>query len=143
MHNYPLQVFVVDDDEDDRFIFNQALDETGIPIRVSHATNGLQLLDLLKKGHEQPYIIFLDINMPLLDGLKTLERIRSMEIYGETQIIIFSTSEDPDSIRLAYKLGAQLYLKKPDQYSDYVLLLEALLSGADESAVTEAFVRRG
>ncbi len=144
MNIITLQVCIVDDDEDDRFIFTQALRETGIPITVSQAANGLELLDLLKKNSEKPYIIFLDINMPLLDGLKTLERIRSIESYKETKIIIFSTSENPDSIRLAYQLGAQLYLKKPDHYSVYILLLESLLAGSvNNLAVPETFIRRG
>lgn len=143
MHRNPFHIFVVDDDEDDRYIFQKALKETAIPVIVSQITNGIELLACLKSDMELPNIIFLDINMPLMDGLTALEQIRSNEVYREVSIIIFSTSDNPVSIRRAYRLGAQLYLRKPDRYDDYLLLLKSILSYTDERyADIEAFIRR-
>ena len=78
-----------------------------------------------------------------MDGLSTLEQIRTNQAYQEVQVIIFSTSEDPATVRSAYERGAQLYLRKPDQYTDYKLLLGSLLMGSDSSeAFTETYIRR-
>jgi CheY-like chemotaxis protein len=137
----PFQIFIVDDDEDDRFIFENALKETGIPAVVSQMANGLELLALLKA--KIPNMIFLDVNMPLMDGLTALEQIRINDSYKHVPIIVFSTSDNPTTVRSAYELGARLYLKKPDLYEDYIRLIGFLLSGKDEpGADTEAFVRR-
>jgi CheY-like chemotaxis protein len=143
MHRNPFHIFVVDDDEDDRYIFQKALKETSIPVVVSQMTNGIELLDCLKSDIGLPNIIFLDINMPLMDGLTALEQIRSNEAFRDVSIMIFSTSDNPVSIRTAYRLGAQLYLRKPDRYDDYLLLLKSILSYSEERyADIEAFIRR-
>jgi CheY-like chemotaxis protein len=106
-------------------------------------TIGIELLDCLKSDIGLPNIIFLDINMPLMDGLTALEQIRSNEAFRDVSIMIFSTSDNPVSIRTAYRLGAQLYLRKPDRYDDYLLLLKSILSYSDERyADIEAFIRR-
>lgn len=138
-----LKIFVVDDDEDDRFLFEQALKETGIPMVVSLATNGKELLDLLALNPDKPNIIFLDINMPLMDGLTALKQIRAVDDYDEILIIIFSTSENPEYVRSAYQRGAHLYLKKPNNYKDYIFIFGSLLSGTNEHmTLTETFIRR-
>jgi len=77
--------------------------------------------------------------MPVMDGLTALEQIRANKGYKDVQIIVFSTSEDPVLIRRAYECGAQLYLRKPDHFTDYKLLLGSLLAG---TAAPEPFVRR-
>jgi len=128
-----LHVVVADDDEDYRFLFEQSLHDVGIPTTLSIATNGIEVIALLQKMSMPPDIIFLDINMPKMDGLTALERIRANEAFIKVPIIIFSCNEDPTKVEEAYNKGATLYVSKPQHYLDYVSILRSLLGKENES----------
>jgi CheY-like chemotaxis protein len=135
MNNNPPQIIVADDDEDDFFFFDKALKETGIPARLTKVTNGLEVLALLAQHAQLPQMIFLDINMPLMDGLTTLKRIRANEAYQEVRIVIFSTTDDPATVQEAYRSGATVFLCKPDEYRDYMNIFKALLTDTGDANV--------
>lgn len=122
-----LQVVVADDDEDYRFLFEESLYETGISARLSFAINGIEAITLLNTMTAPPDMIFLDINMPKMDGLTALERLRANEVFSKVPIIILSCTEEPDKVEDAYRRGATLYVRKPAGYLDYVDLLRTLL----------------
>ena len=129
-----LQVVVADDDEDYRFLFEESLYETGISASLSFAINGIEAIALLNTMSAPPDMIFLDINMPKMDGLTALERIRANELFSKVPIIILSCTEEPDKVEDAYRRGATLYARKPASYLDYVVLLRSLL-GSEEGTV--------
>lgn len=144
MNTNQIHIFFVDDDEDYSFLIEQALDEIGIAVKLSTAYNGIEALNFLSNGEVIPDMIMLDINMPMMDGLTALEQIRTKEIYKNVPVIIFSTTEDPNTVNEAYRLGATLYLRKPDQYADYLLIIKSLLTGSNiPGTKNELFVRRG
>ena len=122
-----LRIVVADDDEDYRFLFEHSLQETGISATLSFVSNGLEAISLLNAMSGSPDIIFLDINMPKMDGLTALNHIRSNDAFTKVPIIIFSCTEDPAKVEEAYKRGATLYVCKPANYLDYVSLLRSLL----------------
>lgn len=76
---------------------------------VAIASNGLQALQLTKEHH--PDIVFLDINMPEMDGLTAYSEI--IKIYPDTGCVIISAEKDTDTLRTAMSLGVQEYLIKP------------------------------
>ena len=100
-----LKVLFVDDDSDESYLFNEALEQSGLPIQLGRAHDGNQLLQVLKTG-SLPDIILVDLNMPYKDGLEALREIRSNHEYEKIFIIIYSITEDKNSIRLAYDIGA-------------------------------------
>jgi CheY-like chemotaxis protein len=128
-----IHIVVADDDEDYRFLFEQSLQETGIGSTLSFASNGIEVIDLLSTMSMPPDIIFLDINMPKMDGLTALERIRANEAFTKVPIIIFSCTQDPGKIGEAYQKGATLYVSKPCNFFDYLSLLRSLLSNNNEA----------
>ena len=128
-----LQIIVAEDDEDYRFLFEQSLNETGIASTLSFASNGLEVIALLNTMRKPPDIIFLDINMPKMDGLTALERIRANEVFSKVPIIIFSSTADPAKVEVAYQCGATLYVTKPANYLDYLSLLRSLLLGQNDA----------
>lgn len=130
-----LQIVVADDDEDYRFLFEQSLHETGISATLSFASNGIEAIAILNTLSEPPDMLFLDINMPKMDGLTALAHIRDNEVFIKVPIIIFSCTEDPGKVEDAYQKGATLYVRKPDSYLDYVSLLRSLL-GSEKDIVT-------
>jgi CheY-like chemotaxis protein len=129
-----LQVVVADDDDDYRFLFEQSLYETGISANLSFAINGIEAIALLNAMSEPPDLIFLDINMPKMDGLTALERIRANEVFSKVPVIILSSTEEPAKVEDAYKRGATLYVRKPAGYLDYLDHLRSLL-GSEEDIV--------
>jgi len=119
-------IFIADDDEDDRLLFLDAVQDLGLPVAVESACDGQQLLNTLCSTMQRlPDLIFLDINMPVKNGFDCLEEIRSNKgALKEIKIIMLSTSRSPDNIELSYKLGADLYAVKPSTFQGLKNLLQ-------------------
>ncbi|HXD92445.1 MAG TPA: response regulator [Bacteroidia bacterium] len=113
--------FVVDDDADDRDIFNMALGCIRHKTRCITAKSGEEALELLKKNEEFiPDFIFLDINMPRVNGKECLIEMRKMERLKKVPIYMYSTSfTDKDKVE-TLSLGATDYFVKP--YSVKILI---------------------
>jgi CheY-like chemotaxis protein len=115
-----IRIIIAEDDEDDQFFFQQALLDSGIASVLTSVTDGRQLIDLLLGLPEAlaPEIIFLDINMPVMDGKSCLREIRRLEIFLTTPVIILSTSNRLKDIEETYRDGATRYISKMLFYSD-------------------------
>jgi DNA-binding response OmpR family regulator len=113
--------FVVDDDADDRDIFTMALGCIRHKTRCITAKSGEDALELLKKNEEFiPDFIFLDINMPRVNGKECLIEMRKMERLKKVPIYMYSTSfTDKDKVE-TLSLGATDYFVKP--YSVKILI---------------------
>lgn len=122
-------IFHADDDEDDRELFVDALREVDPSVILTQAEDGLQLMEILSTIKDPiPEILFLDINMPGKGGLECLEEIRKQEGgIKEINIIILSTSNDPQDIEKSLQLGASFYAVKPSQYDVLKLFVKDVL----------------
>jgi CheY-like chemotaxis protein len=109
------RVLLADDDDDDRLLFQDVLKELSTPVNLSTAANGEILMRMLSKP-PLPDLIFLDLNMPLKNGFECLEEIRSDPKMKDMPVIIFSTSSQPSAIDQLYRNGAQLYIRKPNDF---------------------------
>src|SRR5215203_3708183 len=88
-------IFYAEDDLDDLFIVKQAFQIYDGTIRIVHANNGLEALEMLQNLHEKdtlPCLILLDINMPGMDGRETLIKIKQHERWRDIPAVVFSTS---------------------------------------------------
>jgi len=126
--NNKLNVILADDDSDDRELFEEAITELNSKIKLSLLEDGIQLMNILNKENPLPDIIFLDMNMPRKSGKKCLEEIRSNPEYNDLFIIIYSTSSNPKDVEEVYKLGANLYLRKPNSYTELIEILKTIFS---------------
>ncbi len=115
-----LHIVVADDDLDDQYLIRQAVMETGIPHQISFLSNGLQLMNLLlKKGDfadstdEQPDLVILDLNMPLLDGYGALTQIRANILLKDLPVFVLSTSRFEYDNNRSKQLGANDFFTKP------------------------------
>lgn len=125
----PLRVLLTDDDEDDRLIFKEILDEMERDINVRMVNDGKELMDFLTtENNPLPHIIFLDLNMPNMSGLECLKKIRSHEKYSDISIAIYSTSSSEKDIDDTFSHGANIYITKPAAYSELKKVLEKSLS---------------
>lgn len=125
----PLRVLLTDDDEDDRLIFKEILDEMDKDIIVRKVNDGKQLMEFLATENKPlPHIIFLDLNMPTLSGLECLKEIRSKEKYNDISIAIYSTSTSEKDIDETFAHGANIYITKPAGYCELKKVLKKSLT---------------
>jgi len=105
-------ILLIDDDEDDQFIFKKALGEVapGYICRVSNS--GPEGLFELKTGVSNPEIIFLDLNMPLMNGFEFLAILKNDAKFSGIPVIIFSTSDSPADKKRAREMGAINFITK-------------------------------
>lgn len=113
-----LNILFVDDDEDDRQLFYEAVKYVSPEINLTLVTGGDELINLLDTLTVTPDLIFLDLNMPGLSGIRCLEMIKSDERYQHIPIAIYSTSRIEQQINETYEKGANLYLRKLSSFSD-------------------------
>jgi CheY-like chemotaxis protein len=119
MKNDKAQIFVLlaDDDIDDCHLFADALGELKLPVSLDFAVNGVDLMRRLNNESKLPDLLFLDLNMPLKNGMECLKEIKIDKSLNKIPIIIFSTSAQKDIVDIAYRRGADMFVKKPDSFS--------------------------
>jgi CheY-like chemotaxis protein len=120
------QVLIVDDDNDDRDILQDCLLDVLPDAVVTHADDGATCLRLLKNGFT-PDIIFMDLNMPLTNGLECLEQMQREQLATDTPVIVSSTSQHLKDINSAHEFGARFYLVKPSSLQQMRTLLKRVL----------------
>lgn len=118
MEKKPLYILLADDDESDRLLFKEALQELEMNLSVNTVNNGVELLAFLNEKNAQlPHLIFLDLNMPRKNGLECLKEIRSIEKLKDISIAIYSTSDNENDIEETFMNGANVYIAKPNDFS--------------------------
>jgi len=125
----PVRVLLTDDDEGDRLVFKEIFEEMDRDISVHMVNDGKQLMDFLNKDENPlPYIIFLDLNMPNMNGLECLKEIRRFEKYSDISIAIYSTSTSEKDIEDTFHHGANIYITKPSNFKELKQVLAKSLS---------------
>lgn len=124
----PILIYLADDDKDDRMLFKEALDEIDMDITIEDYDNGVTLMDnLLNKSKPLPHAIYLDLNMPLMNGEECLNDIKNEPELAQIPIIIYSTYMDNTGVLNLQQKGADLYLEKPNSFELLKMLLRKSL----------------
>jgi len=119
-------IWITDDDPDDLLFFQDALKEIYPSADLTTLSSGDELINKLSTL-PAPDLLFLDINMPLKTGHDCIKEIRSKNNFRSLPIVIYSSSLNPLDVTYSYGFGANLYLRKPTNYRDIVLLLRKVL----------------
>ena len=119
---------LIDDDLDDQEIFTLALREVNPEIECMLAQDGREGLEKLRllEGHPHDFI-FVDLNMPRLNGVETLEHIKKMPSLANSKVIIYSTTSNQKVINDARARGANEFLVKPPSIRELVGELRKIL----------------
>jgi CheY-like chemotaxis protein len=120
-------LLLVDDDADDHEIFGIALKKTLPSIDFSTAGHGGEALQKLDSGEVRPDIIFLDINMPVMNGFHTLRKLKEDSRFQHIPVVIYSTSIQPQEEQQAIALGALQCVKKPSALDELCRFLSVFL----------------
>jgi CheY-like chemotaxis protein len=123
-------ILVADDDNDDIALLKYAFNEAEIRNPLCFVGNGEELLTFLKKAGTgevtMPCLVLLDLNMPKVSGHEALKQIKENPELRGIPILVFSTSDFEDDIKLVYKMGAASYIVKPPRYADLLKLIKAI-----------------
>ena len=120
--------YIIDDDIDDLEIFEMALNKVDENIKLRSAYDCVEGLEELKVDDTfVPDYIFLDINMPKMNGLQCLPELKKLDHLKDAKIIMYSTSSDDDVKRATKRLGADDFLVKPPTVSGLVFGLSQIL----------------
>lgn len=130
------KIVLTDDDSDDQDFFREALLEIDFPCTLDCCDNGLELLDYLAdEKNTLPDLVFLDLNMPILSGIETLQQIRSIEQFSKIPVIaIYSTSSSPSDKEKSLLSGANAYITKPSQFSELKTVLKKVFATSWKTA---------
>jgi len=125
-------IFLIDDDADDREIFQEALSDIKISnaIDFQHAENGVDAFQKLESHKvNKPDVIFLDLNMPKMDGRQFLTEIKKLVQFKDIPVVIYSTSSNKSDIDFTLRHQAETFMTKPHSISDLKRQLEHVLGG--------------
>jgi CheY-like chemotaxis protein len=123
-------IFLVDDDEDDRFFLREAFEGITTIIQIVEFADGQQLIDLLgsQTTDPKPALIVLDMNMPRMSGLEVLSRIKADPVSRDIPVVMVSTSSDHGLIQVAYQQGENSYITKPITQCQYSGIVKGIIS---------------
>ncbi len=119
-------LLAAEDSEAHRFVLSRIMAEIGrdrpVPVGLRFVNNGVELLDYLVAGdddedHPRPDLILLDLLMPAMGGMETLQRLRSDERFRTIPVVIMSSSDTAANVEEAYTRGANAFLVKQGSHA--------------------------
>lgn len=111
-------IILTDDDEDDRDFFKSAIQTTDPDVKLLTFNDGVYLTEYLDRNPDTiPQLIFLDINMPRMNGFECLAVLRNKYNSNELPVVMYTTSENDNDLQEATRLGANLYVRKPSDFN--------------------------
>jgi CheY-like chemotaxis protein len=129
MRNNLLNIALADDDEDDRMLFLEAFDEITSQTKLLLFKHGQELLDyLFQPDNIIPSLVFLDLNMPIKNGMQCLCEIRSNPKLKDLCVAIYSTSSSDKDINETFLNGANIYINKPNSFTKLREVVEKVLN---------------
>lgn len=129
-----ITLLMADDDEEDRQLAREALEEHRLANDLHFVSDGRELLDYLRRQGAyadpaltpRPGLILLDLNMPRVDGRQALQLIKSDPELRTIPVVVLTTSKDEEDIVRSYDLGANSFITKPVTFQRLVEVLGAV-----------------
>jgi CheY-like chemotaxis protein len=118
-----MDILIVDDNPTDLKLTQMAFKESEFPSTITTAGNGREALDMIYERNREkrscPDIILMDIRMPVMDGLETLEKLKSDPLYSKIPVAILTTSKNEVDVERSYRSGAVSYIQKPVSFREF------------------------
>lgn len=115
-----LNILLIEDDTIEVMKFNRVIKTLGLNHRIIEANNGEEALSILKDKEIIPDVIFLDLNMPKINGIEFLQILKADDYLKYIPAIILTTSNNHKDVLECYKIGIAGYVLKPLKYDDYI-----------------------
>lgn len=127
----PLEVLLVEDDEDDVRLTREALRDSKVIVNMTVASDGEEALERLhRKGRfadaERPDLILLDLNLPRVSGREVIAQLKGDRDLKLIPVVVLTTSEADSDIVKCYDLGANCYITKPVNFDQFRRIIKAI-----------------
>ena len=123
-----IDILLVEDNPDDVFLTELAIKESDIQGSLTLANNGKAALEILNDTvdirEKLPDLILLDINLPKINGLEVLKKIKSNKLTASIPIVVFTSSDTMSDMKSSYESGADLYIRKPNSIQEYKKIMK-------------------
>lgn len=121
-------ILLVEDNPDHEALTIRALKKAGLANPVFVAHDGAEAIDFLfgtgthaeRDAAEVPQVVLLDLKLPKLDGLEVLERMRADVRFQYVPVVVLTSSDEETDLVRSYKLGANSYIRKPVDFSNFI-----------------------
>jgi CheY-like chemotaxis protein len=128
---HPVVILMADDDPDDRLMAKEALEASGLLNEMRFVEDGVELFHYLEqrgKYQEEPRpgLILLDMNMPRKNGREALKELKNHPDFKHIPVVILTTSQAEEDVKLGYELGASSYITKPVTFEGLVAVMQSL-----------------
>lgn len=128
-----VSILLAEDDEGHALLVQRNLQRAGITNPIWHVKDGQEAVDFLyregaysSRSLNGPLLLILDINMPRLDGIQVLRRVKEDPRTSPLPVIMLTTTDDPREVKQAYDLGCSVYVTKPVAYDAFVEAIRRL-----------------
>lgn len=144
--NQNVTILLVEDDEGHAELVKLNLKRGGIENEIIHFDSGVKVLEFLsEKKSDRKYLMILDINMPGINGLQVLSRLKSSDTTRNIPIIILTTATEEREADYCYELGCNVFITKPIDYETFCSAISELgaflkiakLSGSKQAGTDE------
>lgn len=127
MPNERFVILLAEDDQGHADLVEINLKRAGIANRIVHVADGQEAIDYFQcqgtyasRERGGPLLAILDINMPRLDGVEVLARLKADPQTSNLPVIMLTTTDDPREVERCYELGCSVYITKPVGYDSFV-----------------------
>ncbi len=128
-----LTILIAEDDDGHAELIMSGLKESGICNHMIRFIDGEETWDFisgkgkqLTRDPDKSYLLLLDINMPKMDGIEVLERIKSNDELKDLPVMMLTTTDDPREVEKCYALGCNIYITKPVDFLKFAETLKRL-----------------
>jgi CheY-like chemotaxis protein len=129
----PLTIVLAEDDDGHANLIHRNLERAGLTNGFIRVKDGQEALDLIRgegafagRTIHDAYLLLLDINMPRVDGVEVLRRVKADPQLATLPVIMLTTTDDPREVERCYKLGCNVYITKPVAYEKFVEAIRQL-----------------
>jgi len=137
------RIMLVDDDDVDRQLFTSALEDLWPTAEIGQLNNGVDLMSHLlnPSTKELPDLVFLDMNMPIMNGEECLSAIRSEPDLNKIPVIIYSNYYDSFKMDVLKKKGAEHYFQKPNTFEELKRLISVAIKSIERKRFKDFIIK--
>ncbi|RDY58423.1 response regulator [Flagellimonas nanhaiensis] len=122
-----MDILFIEDDAIETMKFQRTLSKLNSKHKLIEARNGEEALEFLQSEKKLPDVILLDLNMPRMNGIEFLGKLKQHDKIKYLPTVVLTTSENRDDLLECYKIGIAGYIIKPLKYEDYEAKLKTVL----------------